>query len=77
MVPAQIGVSTVPAVVLRSDGSAWSTKPQEFLDDRVVEMTSMTPYGPWSSRTLFRAPSTADAPAYSPRRAWTATTSSS
>lgn len=66
VVPAQVGVSTNPAVVLRSGMFRVVTKPQEYLDDRVVEMSSPTPYGPWSSRTLFRAPSRETAPAYSP-----------
>lgn len=66
IVPAQVGVSTNPAVVMRSGLYRIVTKPQEFLDDRVVEMTSANPYGPWTSRTLFRMSSTSLTPTYSP-----------
>ncbi len=66
VVPARTGVSTNPAVVVRDGGFRIVTKPQEFLDDRVVVMSSATPYGPWTSRTLFRSPSTATRPTYAP-----------
>lgn len=66
VVAAEVGVSTNPTVVLRSGRFRLVTKPQEYFDDRVVVMTSTTPYGPWTSRTLFRARSTAAAPTYSP-----------
>lgn len=66
VLPAASGVSTNPAVVVVDGRYRVVTKPQEYLDDRVVELTSSTPYGPWTSRLLFRSPSTAAAPTYSP-----------
>ena len=42
------------------------TKPQEFLDDRVVELTAPHAWGPWTQRTLLLAPSTDTEPRYSP-----------
>lgn len=66
VVPARTGVSTNPAVVFRDGRFRIVTKPQEFLDDRVVVMSSPTPYGPWASRTLFRSPSTESTPTYAP-----------
>jgi hypothetical protein len=66
VLPARTGVSTTPTVVVRGGSFRIVTKPQEFLDDRVVEMTSSTPYGPWTMRTLFRSASTGARPTYSP-----------
>jgi hypothetical protein len=66
VLPARIGVSTAPTVVVRGGTFRIVTKPQEFLDDRVVEMTSTAPYGPWTSRTLFLSASTGSRPTYSP-----------
>ncbi len=66
VVPARTGVSTNPAVVVRDGRFRIVTKPQEFLDDRVVVMSSAAPYGPWTTRTLFRSPSTATTPTYAP-----------
>ncbi len=66
VVPARVGVSTTPTVVARGSQFLIVTKPQEFLDDRVVVMTSSTPYGPWAVRTLFRSASSATRPTYAP-----------
>ncbi len=66
VLPATSGVSTNPGVVVVGGRFRVVTKPQEVLDDRVVELTSRTPYGPWSSRLLFRSPSTVSEPTYSP-----------
>lgn len=66
VVDAVQGVSTNPAVVMSGGRFRIVTKPQEVLDERVVEMSSPTPYGPWTSRLLFRSPSTTTTPTYSP-----------
>ena len=75
VLPAASGVSTNPAVVVVDGRYRVVTKPQEYLDDRVVELTSSTPYGPWTSRLLFRSPSTAATRArtVSPRVRWCST----
>jgi hypothetical protein len=64
--PASDGVSTVLSGVARDGTTLLVTKPQEFLDDRVVALTAPHPWGPWSQRTLLRAPSTDAEPQYSP-----------
>lgn len=66
VVAARDGVSTNPSVVMRGGTFLIVTKPQEFLDDRVVELSAGTPYGPWTSRVLFRSPSTETVPTYAP-----------
>jgi hypothetical protein len=66
VVPARVGVSTTTTVVVRGTEFLIVTKPQEFLDDRVVVMSSSAPYGPWAMRTLFRSASSATRPTYSP-----------
>jgi hypothetical protein len=42
------------------------TKPQEFLDARVVLLSARTPWGPWTERVVGSAPSTSTVPRYSP-----------
>lgn len=64
--PTADGVSTVLSGVVRAGRTVLVTKPQEFLDDRVVSLTAPHPWGPWTQRTLLRAPSTATEPQYSP-----------
>jgi len=64
--PARLGVSTVPSALRSGQGFLMVTKPQEFLDDRVVVLTSRTPWGPWSARVVARAGSTTTVPRYSP-----------
>jgi hypothetical protein len=64
--PGADGVSTVLSGVVRGGRTVLVTKPQEFLDDRVVALSARHPWGPWSQRTLLRAPSTATEPQYSP-----------
>lgn len=66
VLPARTGVSTTPTVVVRGGSFRIVTKPQEFLDDRVVELTSRSPFGPWTSRTLFRSASSGSRPTYAP-----------
>jgi hypothetical protein len=60
------GVSTVPSVARVGSAYVIVTKPQEFLDDRVVALNSRHPWGPWTERVLAQAPSSADLPRYSP-----------
>jgi hypothetical protein len=66
VVPAVEGVSTNPSVVLAGGGFRIVTKPQEVFDERVVVMSSTTPYGPWTTRVLLRSPSTPTSPTYAP-----------
>jgi hypothetical protein len=60
------GVSTVLSGAMLGGRPVLVTKPQEFLDDRVVELSAPRPWGPWTQRTLLLAPSTATRPQYSP-----------
>jgi hypothetical protein len=60
------GVSTVLAARTHGAGTMLVTKPEEFLDEHVVALTSANPWGPWRSRILFTAPSGADEFAYAP-----------
>jgi hypothetical protein len=64
--PGREGVSTVLSGVVRDGRAVLVTKPQEFLDDRVVSLTAPRPWGPWTQRTLLTAPSTSTQPQYSP-----------
>jgi hypothetical protein len=64
--PGSAGVSTVPSAALVGGRVVLVTKPQEFLDDRVVELVGSRPWGPWTQRTLFSAPSLEGRPQYSP-----------
>lgn len=64
--PAADGVSTVLSGVVRDGRTVLVTKPQEFLDDRVVALSAPHPWGPWTQRTLLLAPSSATEPQYSP-----------
>ncbi len=66
VVPAAEGVSTNPSVVIAGGGFRIVTKPQEVFDERVVVMSSTTPYGPWTTRVLLRSPSTPTSPTYAP-----------
>lgn len=63
---AEDGVSTVPSALQVGRSFVIVTKPQEFLDDRVVALTSTTPWGPWTTRELASARSTESVPRYSP-----------
>lgn len=60
------GVSTVLSGSMVGGRTVLVTKPQEFLDDRVVALSAPHPWGPWTQRTLLLAPSTGTAPQYSP-----------
>jgi len=42
------------------------TKAEEFLDPDVEAIRAPHPWGPWTASALFRAPSTAQTPRYSP-----------
>jgi hypothetical protein len=64
--PGTLGVSTVLSAAVLDGRIVLVTKPQEFLDDRVVALTADRPWGPWRSRTLLIAPSTSEEPRYSP-----------
>jgi hypothetical protein len=64
--PARLGVSTVPSALRSGHDFLMVTKPQEFLDDRIVILRSPTPWGPWTARVVARAPSTRTVPRYSP-----------
>lgn len=64
--PAREGVSTVLGAVTSGTGVVLVTKPQEFLDDRVVALRSEHAWGPFSATTLFRSPSGERVPHYSP-----------
>jgi hypothetical protein len=66
VLPAETGVSTTPAVVVADGAFRIVTKPQEVFDERIVVMSSSTPYGPWTSRVVLRSPSTQARPTYSP-----------
>jgi hypothetical protein len=63
---AEDGVSTVASAIAVHGRYVIVTKPQEFLDDRVVALTSATPWGPWATRQLASARSTEAVPRYSP-----------
>jgi hypothetical protein len=60
------GVSTVLSGTVLSGWTVLVTKPQEFLDDRVVSLRAPHPWGPWIQRTLLLAASTDSEPQYSP-----------
>lgn len=60
------GVSTVLAARASAEGMLLVTKPEEFLDEHVVALTSDHPWGPWRARLLFTAPSDDDELAYAP-----------
>jgi hypothetical protein len=64
--PGRLGVSTVPSVARAGRAYVIVTKPQEFLDDRVVALSSAHPWGPWTERVIATAPSTDALPRYSP-----------
>lgn len=60
------GVSTVLSGAVLGGRTVLVTKPQEFLDDRVVALSAPHAWGPWTQRTLLLAPSTDAEPQYSP-----------
>lgn len=64
--PGSLGVSTVPSAAKVAGRYVVVTKPQEFLDDRVVALVAPRPWGPWTQRTLLSAPSEQGRPQYSP-----------
>lgn len=64
--PARSGVSTVPSAVHVGTSYVIVTKPDEFLGDDVVAVSSAHPWGPWVEHVLFTAPSTDVEPRYSP-----------
>lgn len=63
---AQDGVSTEPSVARIAGRYVVVTKAKEFLDPDVVALVSDHPWGPWPSRRLSSAPSTATDLRYSP-----------
>jgi hypothetical protein len=64
--PSHEGVSTVLSAAVVDGRVVLVTKPQEFLDDRVVALSADRPWGPWTQRILLLAPSTEELPQYSP-----------
>ena len=64
--PARLGVSTVPSAMKAGSTYLIVTKPQEFLDARIVLLSASTPWGPWTERVVGSAPSTSTVPRYSP-----------